>query len=37
MSESTAGFPARTDIDDPDLTGDALSTVEPASAVVPAQ
>jgi uncharacterized alkaline shock family protein YloU len=38
MSETTAGFPARTDIDDPDLTVDALSTVEPASAVVvPAQ
>ncbi|MFI5907079.1 Asp23/Gls24 family envelope stress response protein [Dactylosporangium sp. NPDC051541] len=34
MSETTAGFPARTDIDDPDLTGDALSTVEPASGVV---
>ncbi|WP_433057272.1 Asp23/Gls24 family envelope stress response protein [Dactylosporangium sp. CS-033363] len=38
MSETTAGFPARTDIDDPDMTGDAMSTVEPASgAVVPAQ
>ncbi|GAA3277717.1 Asp23/Gls24 family envelope stress response protein [Dactylosporangium vinaceum] len=38
MSETTAGFPARTDIDDPDLTGDALSTVEPASGVtVPSQ
>ncbi|WP_432986514.1 Asp23/Gls24 family envelope stress response protein [Dactylosporangium sp. CA-233914] len=35
MSETTAGFPARTDIDDPDLTGDALATVEPASAAVP--
>jgi uncharacterized alkaline shock family protein YloU len=38
MSEATAGFPAqRTDVDDPDLTGDALATVEPASPVVPAQ
>jgi uncharacterized alkaline shock family protein YloU len=37
MSEATAGFPARTDVDDPDLTGDALATVEPASVVVPAQ
>jgi uncharacterized alkaline shock family protein YloU len=37
MSEATAGFPARTDLDDPDLTGDAFATVEPASAVVPAQ
>ncbi|WP_432835904.1 Asp23/Gls24 family envelope stress response protein [Dactylosporangium sp. CA-092794] len=36
MSEATAGFPARTDSDDPDLTGDALATVEPASAAVPA-
>ncbi|WP_426510507.1 Asp23/Gls24 family envelope stress response protein [Dactylosporangium sp. McL0621] len=28
---------SQTDIDDPDLTGDALATVEPASAIVPAQ
>jgi uncharacterized alkaline shock family protein YloU len=37
MSETTAGFPARTDVDDPDLTGDALATVEPAAGLVPAQ
>src|SRR4029453_13734109 len=36
MSEATAGFPARTDVDDPDMTGDALA-VEPASPVIPAQ
>ncbi|GGM19220.1 Asp23/Gls24 family envelope stress response protein [Dactylosporangium sucinum] len=42
MTEATAGFPARTDVDDPDMTGDALAAVEPAApaapaAVVPAQ
>lgn len=37
MSEATAGIPARTDADDPDLTGDALAAVEPAAPGVPAQ
>jgi uncharacterized alkaline shock family protein YloU len=36
MSEATAGFPAHTDVHDPDLTGDAFATIEPASAMVPA-